>query len=155
MGQVVVMTDCTEFTAEQMWIKDAAHYLFSTYKQRPTVNFVVWITTFGDFCCISGGYGGRMTDNAVVRKSGFLHVLGKQREQRYPEGAEVLADKGLNGLETNLIKIDMFLATPPSSHGRHGETRFSKEDAEFATEIANVCIHVEWAIGGLKEWKHV
>ncbi|CAN0118851.1 unnamed protein product [Ascophyllum nodosum] len=47
----------------------------------------------------------------------------------------------------------MFLATPPSSRGRLGETRFSKEDAEFATETANVRIHVERAIGGLKEWK--
>ena len=92
-----------------------------------------------------------MTDNAVVRKSGLLHVL---REQRYPEGAEVLADRGFNGLETDLIIIGMFLATPPSSRGRLDEARFSTEDAEFATETANVRIHVERAIGGLKEWKY-
>ena len=41
-----------------------------------------------------------MTDNAVVRKSGLLDFL---REQRYPEGAEVLADRGFNGLEMDLI----------------------------------------------------
>ena len=93
-----------------------------------------------------------MTDNAVVRKSGLLDVI---REQRYPEGAEVLADRGFNCLETDLIKIGMFLATPPSSRGCLGETWFSKEDAEVATETANVRIHVEGAIGGLKEWKFV
>ena len=144
MGQVAVMIDCTEFATERIWLKDVAHYLFSTYKQRPTAKFVVGITTSGAFCYVSGAYGGRMTDNAVVRKSGLLDVL---REQRYPEGAEILADRGFNGLETDLIKIGMFLATP--------ETRFSKEDAEFATETTNVRIHVERAIGGLKEWKFV
>ena len=152
MGQVAVMIDCTEFATERIWLKGVAHYLFSTYKQRPTAKFVVGITTSGAFCYVSGAYGGRMTDNAVVRESGLLDVL---REQRYPEGAEVLADRGFNGLETDLIKIGIFLATPPSSRGRLGETRFSKENAEFATETANVRIHVERAIGGLKEWKFV
>ena len=65
-----------------------------------------------------------MTNNAVVGKTGPLDVL---RGQRYPEGAEVLADRGFNGLETDLIKIGTFLATPPSSRGRLDETRFSKE----------------------------
>jgi hypothetical protein len=152
MGEVAVMIDCTEFTTERMWLKDAAHYIFSTYKQRPTAKFVVGITTSGAFCYVSGGYGGRMTDNAVVRKSGILEVL---REQKYPKGAEVLADKGFQGLERDLVKIGMYLSTPPCSRGRLGETRFSKEDAEFATEAANVRIHVERAIGGLKEWKYV
>ena len=47
-----------------------------------------------------------MTDNAVVRKSGLLDVL---REQRYPEGAEVLADRGFNGLDHFLYR-DLFSA---------------------------------------------
>ena len=152
MGEVAVIIDCTEFTAERMWMKDAAHYLFSTYKQRPTVKFVVGITTSGAFCYVSDGYGGRMSDNAVVRVSGLLDVL---KGQRYPEGAEVLADRGFNGLQIDLSKIGMFLTTPPSSRGRADEARFSREDAEFATETANVRIHVERAIGGLKEWKYL
>ena len=122
MGQVAVMIDCTEFATERIWLKDLAHYLFPTYKRRLTAKFVVGITTSGAFCYVSGAYGGRMADNAVVRKSGLLDVL---KEQRYPEGAEVLADRGLNGLEMDFIKIGIFLATPPSSRGRLGETRFS------------------------------
>ena len=91
MGQVAVMIDCTEFATERIWLKDVAHYLFSTYKQRPTAKFVVGITTSGAFCYVSGGCGGRMTDNAVVRKSGLLDVL---REQRYPEGRKYLLIEG-------------------------------------------------------------
>ena len=153
MGEVAVMIDCTEFTAERMSMKDAAHYLFSPYKQRPTVKFVVGITTSGAFCYVSDGYGGSMTDNAVVRKSGLLDVL---KEQRYPEGAEVLADSGFNGLEMDLMKIGMFLSMPPSSRGRLDEARFSEEDDGFSTDEAkNVLLHVGRAIGGLKEWKYV
>ena len=79
MGEVAVIIDCTKFTAEQMWMKDAAHYLFSTCKQWPTVKFVVGITTCGSFCYDSDTYGGGMTDDAVVRKSGLLDVLKNQR----------------------------------------------------------------------------
>ena len=152
MGEVAVIIDCTEFTGEQMWMKDAAHYLFSTYKQRPTIKFVVGITTSRSFCYDSDAYGGGMTDDAVVRRSGLLDVL---KDQRYPEGAEVLADRGWNGLEIDPIKIGMFFATPPSSRGRLDDALFSREDAEFATETANVCIHVGRAIGELKEWKYL
>ena len=152
MGEVAVIIDCTEFTAEQMGMKDAAHYLFSTYKQRPPVKFVVGITTSGSFCYDSDAYGGGITDGAVARKSGLLDVL---KDQRYPEGAELLADRGFNGLEIDPIKIGMFFATPPSSRGRLDEALFSREDAEFATETANVRIHVGRAIGGLKEWKYL
>ena len=56
MGQVAAMIDCSEFATERMWLKDVAHYLFSTYKQRPTAKFVVGITTSGAFCYVSGAY---------------------------------------------------------------------------------------------------
>ena len=114
IGQVAVMIDCTEFAPERIWLKDIAHYLFFTYKQRPTAKFVVGITTSGNFSYVSETYGGHVTDNAVVRKSGLLDVL---REQRYPEGAEVLPDTGFNSLETELIKIGKFLATHLAAAG--------------------------------------
>ena len=82
MGQAAVMIDFTEFATERIWLKDVAHYLFSTYKQRPTAKFVVGITTSGAFCYVSGAYGGRMTDNAVVRKSGLLTFLGNKDTPR-------------------------------------------------------------------------
>ena len=43
------MIDCTEFATKRIWLKDVDHYLFYTYKQRPTAKFVVGITISGAF----------------------------------------------------------------------------------------------------------
>ena len=152
LERVAVILDATEFTAERFWESNAAYYFFSTYKHRPTVKYIVGVTTSGAICFVSDGYGGRMTDNAVVRKCGFLDLL---RGMSYPFGYEVLADKGFDGLQIDLCRLGMLLVSPPTSRARQSEKQFTAADTVQTEATANVRIHVERAIGALKEWRYL
>lgn len=62
-----------------------------------------------------------------------------------------MADRGFNGIGIQLLNAGMSLVTPPGS--RRHEDQFLAADAAYGGDVANVRIHVERAIGALKEWK--
>lgn len=150
MGKVVVVLDASEIEMVRVWHTDLAYYLWSTYKHRPTGKLLIGVTPTGVICYISPLYGGRMSDSELTQRSGFIQdLVGKGFGGT--KGFQVMADRGFNGIGMQLLDAGMSLVAPPST--RRGEDQFHAEDAAYGGDVANVRIHVERAIGALKEWK--
>lgn len=143
LAKVVLVLDATELETVRVWQTDAAHALFSTYKHRPTANILIGITPGGAICYVSDMYGGRLSDCETVKQSGLLEDLRA-------EGFCVMADRGFNSIASLLNNDGIGYVAPPSK--RKGEAQFTKDDAQLTKDVANIRIHVERAIGALKQW---
>ena len=86
-------------------------------------------------------YGGQVSDIHIVRDSGFLGIL----EPFDP----VMADRGFK-IKTELAMKQCNLAIPPSA--AEGAQMLSN-DVKETSNIANVRIYVEQAIGRLKDFR--
>lgn len=150
MGKVVIILDATEIETFRVWHTDLAYYIFSPYKKRPTGKLLIGVTPGGSICFISHLYGGRISDTELVHRSGVIQEL-ESKGFGGCEGYQVMADRGFNAIGVQLLEIGMSLVAPPWS--RQGEEQFQADDAKYTQEVANVRIHVERAIGALKEWK--
>lgn len=150
MGKVVIILDATEIETFRVWHTDLAYYMFSPYKKRPTGKILIGVTPAGAICFISHMYGGRISDTELVQRSGVIQDL-EGKGFGSCEGFQVMADRGSNAIGVQLLEIGMSLVAPPWS--RQGEEQFLADDAKYTQEVANVRIHVERAIGALKEWK--
>ena len=60
--------------------------MYSNYKGRFTIKFVIVMTPDGYVCMISKGYGGKATDSFMTNDSGFLNLIASDDL--------ILADKG-------------------------------------------------------------
>lgn len=148
LDNVVVVLDATELEIVRVWQTDLAYVLYSTYKRRPTGKFLLGITPAGAICFVSNMYGGRLSDTEVVIRSGFIDAL---KANGFGAGFEIMADRGFNSIATHLLGIGIKLTVPPSA--RKGEAQFTGVDADESRAVANLRIHVERAIGSLKQWR--
>lgn len=112
--------------------------VFSTYKNRHTVKYLIGILPQGTTCFVSCGYGGRTSDKFIVEDCGFLDLL--------QHGDLVLADRGFTVAEAVGMRGAQ-LKTPAFKERR---TQLSKKETADSRQIANVRIHVERLIGMLK-----
>eukprot|EP00752_Nemacystus_decipiens_P017825 g15981.t1 len=149
-GRVTVVLDATELETVRVWQTDLAYYMFSPYKHRPTGKALVGVTARGAICYMSELYGGRLSDTELVQKAGVIDELSAKGFGGH-QGFTVMADKGFNGIGVQLLEAGMSMVVPP--YARRGEEQFLQDDAAYTQEVANVRIHVERAIGALKEWK--
>ena len=60
------------------------------------------------------------------------------------------ADRGFKTIAPLLLKNNIHYVAPPSK--RKDEEQFRKEDAAVTRDVANLRIHVERAIGAMKQW---
>lgn len=130
--------DCTEIFTETPPTVEQRVLMYSNYKSRFTVKYLVVITPDGFFCKLSKGYGGRATDSFITNDSGFLELI--------EPGDTVLADKGFPQIKSELLKREAVLVIPPFAF----DPQFSHEDVEETYKIASVRIHVERAIQRIK-----
>lgn len=150
MGRVVIVLDATEIETVRVWHTDLAYYLYSTYKHRPTGKLLVGVTTHGAICFVSQLYGGRISDTELVNRSGVIQDL-VDRGFGDAKHFQVMADRGVDGIGIQLLAAGMSLVKPPGS--RVGEEQFLSDDSRYTSEVANLRIHVQRAIGALKQWK--
>ena len=87
---------------------------------------------------MSDSYGGRSTDVFMVRDSGFLDLL-----EPYDE---VMADRGFKIREELMMQMAT-LCVPPS---KVASVQMLPADVRKTSNIANVRIYVEQAIGRMK-----
>lgn len=85
---------------------------------------------------------GRITDNALVRRSGYLQVV--------PPGSHVLADRGFKQLESDLAPLNVTLLRPSSVAANEKKNR---DDVVQSRRISAVRIHIERAIGRIREFR--
>lgn len=139
LDNIRCIIDCTELFIERASNLTAQSLTFSNYKHHTTVKFLIAIVPTGGICYVSQAWGGRVSDRCITEESGFLeHIC---------QGDVVLADKGFT-IGDILAKRGAFLSIPPFlSNGQ-----FSKEEISQTRKIARQRIHVERAIGRVKQY---
>ena len=138
---VRTIIDCSEIFFDTPSSLDVQACLWSDYKHHCTVKFLIAITPNGAVSWLSPLYGGRASDIHIVRDSGFLGIL--------EPFDQVMADRGFK-IKTDLAMKQCSLAIPPSAAKG---TQMLSNDVKETSNIANVCIYVERAIGRLKDFR--
>ena len=135
-----IIIDCTEFTVEKPRTKlNSASLLFSNYKHNLTVKYLIGVAPNSAVTYISEGYMGSISDKMVTDDSGVLSHL--------KAGDLILADKGF--LLHDIIPQGVFLNLPAFLRGKQ---KFTREEAIFSRKIARSRIHVERAIGRMRDY---
>lgn len=115
---------------------------WSSYKHHNTAKFLIACTPNGCICFISPLYVGSISDVELTRVSGFLQELeGKN-------GISVMADRGFT-IKDQLKQINVELNIPPFLEGRQ---QLPTEEVKRGRQIASLRIHVERAIGRIKQF---
>ena len=114
--------------------------VFSSYKGRCTVKYLVEISPAGAGTYCSDGYPGRISDPELVRVSGYL-----KRAQR---GDVYAADRGFEAVKHMLAALGADLIAPTFRF--NGQESLTDDEARDSTMQANMRIHVERAIGRAK-----
>ena len=89
---------------------------------------------------MSDAWGGRASDQKITRESGFLDLV-EPRDM-------IMADRGFLIHEDLLLRGAHLLIPPPSS----GVEQMSRSNVDKTKSVANAHIHVERAIGRMKEF---
>ena len=132
--------DCTEIFIEKPRNLELQALTWSDYKHHNTIKFLVGITPNGAISFISQAWGGRATDQYITRSSGFYDKL--------ETGDLIMADRGFPIQEDLLLRHCTLRIPPPSS----GLEQMSEADVLKTQDVANTRIHVERAIGQLKDF---
>lgn len=151
LGKCILVLDGVELETMRVWQANMAHVIWSPYKGRPTGKLMVAVTSGGAITYIGPMYGGRLSDSDIVKRSGLIEGLVKMGYSG--KGFSVMADRGFNPLAASFLEAGILYVAPPST--RTGEEQFTTEDADISREVANLRIHVERAIGALKEWRYL
>ncbi|XP_043286594.1 uncharacterized protein [Venturia canescens] len=130
--------DCTEIFTETPPTVEQRVLMYSNYKSRFTVKYLIAITPDGFVCKLSKGYGGRATDSFITNDCGLLSCI--------EPGDTVLADKGFPQIKSELLKRNALLVIPPFAF----DPQFTNSEIDETYKIASVRIHVERAIQRIK-----
>jgi hypothetical protein len=138
-----VIIDASEVVIENTADVDQAVLSYSQYKSRHTLKYLLGISPRGLISFISKAYGGRTTDGQITASSGLYDLL--------EPGDEIMSDKGFPSIEKSLIDRHAIIVMPPFR--RKGVGQFSEADNKHCYNVASVRIHVERAIGRMKQFK--
>ena len=136
-----VIIDCSELFIESPSSLDTAAMCWSNYKHHHTIKYLIGITPNGSVSFMSNCYGGRASDQFIVKDSGFYNKL--------QPGDQVMADRGFK-IHDSLAFNQCTLAIPPS---KHTQLQMTKENVNKTSKIANVRIYVEQAIKRMKHFR--
>ena len=115
---------------------------WSNYKHHNTAKYLVGVTPNGVISFISPLYVGSISDPEITRCSGLLTKLeGKCN-------ISVMADRGFT-IQDQLVGLGVKLNIPPFMDGRK---QLPPEKVQQGRSIASVRIHVERAIGRMKNF---
>jgi hypothetical protein len=139
--KVRCIIDCFECFTHKPSGLDLAAALWSEYKHHYTYKVLVATTPNGAISYVSPAYGGRASDLFIVRDSGFLKLI-----EPYDQ---VMAGRGFKIKEDLMVSMAT-LCIPPSCAA---SMQMLPQDVRMTSNIANVRIYVEQAIGRLKVFR--
>ena len=139
--RLTTIIDCFEIFIERPKNLKARATTYSNYKKHNTVKFLIGCTPVGSVSFLSKGWGGRVSDCEIVRKSGFLD------SNRHFPGDEILADRGFTVQEEMAVSCGAHLIIPSFARGKK---QLSAQEVENSRKIASVRIHIERIIGLMK-----
>ncbi len=108
--------------------------MFSHYKNRFTIKFLIGCAPSGEVTFISRGFGGQTTDTEITTQSGFMDQI--------EEDDTILADKGFLSIEVSLTEAGGILVMPPFMKGQK-HFQFSTMQNEDGCKIDSVHMLVE------------
>ena len=116
---------------------------WSNYKHHNTANCLVACTPNGVISYVSPLYAGGISDVELTRVSGFLQTLkGK-------DGKSIMADSGFT-IKDQLKEVGVELNMPPFLDGR---SQLLSDEIKAGRGIASLRIHIERAIGRIKQFR--
>ena len=135
-----VIIDATEFYVDRPSSLLSQACTFSAYKNKNTVKVLIGITPSGTISFVSKCYEGSISDRKLVELSGLLEKL--------EPGDQIMADKGFQ-IQDLLTPLGVRLNVPPFLTGG---AQMSASDVIITKKIAHLRVHVERAIGRVKEF---
>ena len=132
--------DCTEFKIQKPSLPSSQKATYSSYKQTNTLKLLVGIAPNGALTYLSKIWSGNVSDRRLVEESDFLDLLDA--------GDDIMADRGFQ-IRDLLALRGCTLNIPVFSNG----TQLSGRGTSKTRRIASIRIHVERAIGYLKNFK--
>lgn len=146
----VAIIDCTELKIQipSSLVRQSQSY--SNYKSTNTLKGLVGVDAKGGFLFVSQLYTGSISDKLIVHRSGLINLL--QQKLSFGEvlpGDAIMADKGFD-IESDLKKLNLALNIPPFLGS---DAQFEESDVIKTQTIARHRIHVERAIGKVRQFK--
>jgi hypothetical protein len=140
-SNVHTILDCFEIQISKPSNPQTQAQSWSQYKGCNTIKFLIGCSPNGFVSFISKGYGGRMSDKAIVQVSNFIGTL--------PANSVVMADRGFKEIESLLVPNHIVLLRPPSVYAG---TKLTKTQVLEGKTIASLRVHVERVIRRLREF---
>ena len=135
-----VIIDCTEIFIQRPYSLMKASESYSQYKKHNTFKVLVGISPAGVITFVSRLWLGRASDRYITQHSGILNLLDP--------GDNVMADRGFD-IQDLLVSKKVTLNIPPFLSLRK---QLTAQEVESTRRIVAVRIHVERAIGRVKEF---
>ena len=135
-----VIIDCTELFIETPSSLNIQSSTWSSYKHHNTFKGLIGISPTGACIFVSNLYTGGISDQELTRHCGLLDLI--------ESGDSVMADKGFD-ISYDLLIRGCRLNMPPFVKGG----RLSKSNVTKTRKIASLRIHVERAIGRIKQYR--
>ena len=129
--------DATEIFIQTPSNPQAQQLTFSSYKNHNTLKALVAVTPSGAVSFVSKLYGGNISDRELTERSGLLEP-----------GDSVMADRGFTIADLLDVK-GVALNIPPMKVS----DQFTQRELTTTRRIATLRIHVERAIGRIKNFK--
>ena len=136
-----IIIDATEFPIERPSSLLTQACTFSPYKNTNTIKVLIGVTPSGAISFVSEAYEGSISDRKLVEVSGLLEKL--------EPGDEIMADKGFT-IQDLLIPYGVRLNMPPFLSAN---SQMAASDVFLTKKIARLRVHVETAIGRVKEFR--
>uniref|UniRef100_A0A673L1Z4 DDE Tnp4 domain-containing protein n=1 Tax=Sinocyclocheilus rhinocerous TaxID=307959 RepID=A0A673L1Z4_9TELE len=118
--------DCSEIFIDRPTSLSARAMTYSNYKSHNTIKFLVGISPTGSITFLSKSWGGRASDKTITKLSGLIDLL--------EEGDIVMADRATHTIITL------------------GKTQLSGQEVYMSRHMSRMRIHVERAIGRIKNY---
>ena len=110
-------------------------------KTRSTVKVFIACNPLGSVTFLSKAWGGRVSDNELVRSSGYISLKYHQ------PGDQILADRGFTLVDDFAGYCSAELIIPSFTKGKQ---QLSANEVETSRKISSVRIHIERVIGLMK-----
>ena len=133
--------DCTEVQVQVPGNFQAQGNQYSSYKGYTSYKFLVAVAPNGAIVFVSDAFEGSISDNEIVKQSGFLNFL--------EPGDVIMADRGFL-VDDLLNERQVQIIRPPFLGTRD---KFTPQEEALTKDIAKNRIHVERSIERMKKFK--